>query len=77
MDDTIYVDNNGSESTVKMDTPMIIVDDRTLVPIRFMSNAFGMQVGWDGNTETVVILDADDYFNEFENSAPNISKTFK
>lgn len=41
MDDTIYVDNNGSESTVKMDTPMIIVDDRTLVPIRFMSNAFG------------------------------------
>ena len=74
MDDTIYVDNNGSESTVKMDTPMIIVDDRTLVPIRFMSNAFGMQVGWDGNTETVVILDADDYFNEFENSAPNISK---
>ena len=74
MDDTIYVDDNGSESTVKMDTPMIIVDDRTLVPIRFMSNAFGMQVGWDGNTETVVILDADDYFNEFENSAPNISK---
>lgn len=74
MDDTIYVDNNGSESTVKMDTPMIIVDDRTLVPIRFMSNAFGMQVGWDGDTETVVILDADDYFNEFENSAPNISK---
>ena len=74
MDDTIYVDDNGSESTVKMDTPMIIVDDRTFVPIRFMSNAFGMQVGWDGNTETVVILDADDYFNEFENSAPNISK---
>lgn len=74
MDDTIYVDNNGSESTVQMDTPMIIVDDRTLVPIRFMSNAFGMQVGWDGDTETVVILDADDYFNEFENSAPNMSK---
>ena len=74
MDDTIYVDNNGSESTVQVDTPMIIVDDRTLVPIRFMSNAFGMQVGWDGDTETVVILDADDYFNEFENSAPNMSK---
>ncbi len=48
-----------------------------LVPIRFMSNAFGMQVGWDGDTETVVILDADDYFNEFENSAPNMSTTFK
>lgn len=74
MDDTIYVDNNGSESTVTMDTPMIIVEDRTLVPIRFMSNAFGMQVGWDGDTETVVILDTDDYFDEFENVAPNMSK---
>ena len=35
MDDTIYVDNNGSESTVKMDTPMIIVDDRTLCSYSF------------------------------------------
>lgn len=74
MDGTIYVDNNGSESIVMMDTPMIIVDDRTLVPIRFMSKAFGMQIGWDGDTETVVILDTDDYFDEFENSAPNMSK---
>ena len=52
MDDTIYVDNNGSESTVKMDTPMIIVDDRTLVPIRFMSNAFGMHISKLLNKET-------------------------
>lgn len=77
MDDTIYVNKNGEESTVKMDTPMIIVEDRTLVPIRFMSEALGMQVGWDGDTETVLVMDYDDYFEEFENVIPNLIKTAK
>ena len=50
MDDAIYINNNGVDSTITMDVPMIIVEGRTLVPIRFMSNALGMQVGWDGET---------------------------
>ena len=74
MDDTIYIDKNGAKSTIKMDVPMIIVDDRTLVPIRFMSNAFDMQVGWDGNTETVIIMDYDDYLDDFSAIAPNMTK---
>lgn len=74
MDDTIYIDNNGTKSTITMDVPMIIVEDRTLVPIRFMSNAFGMQVGWNGDTETVIIYDEDDFFDDFENVAPNVYK---
>ena len=74
LDDTIYINNNGAESTITMDVPMIIVNDRTLVPIRFMSNALGMQVGWDGETQTVVIMDYDDYFEEFSKIAPNITK---
>lgn len=76
MDDTIYVNKNGAESTVKMDVPMIIVSDRTLVPIRFMSDAFGMQIGWDGDTESVVILDKDDYFDSLAEIAPNMNKLF-
>ncbi len=74
MDDTIYIDKNGEQSTITMDVPMIIVEDRTLVPIRFMSNAFDMQVGWDGDSETVVIMDYDDYFDEFSSIAPNMTK---
>lgn len=74
MDDIIYVDKNGIQSTITMDVPMIIVDERTLVPIRFMSNAFDMQVGWDSETETVIIMDYDDYFDYFEKIAPNLSK---
>lgn len=74
MDDTIYVDKNGVQSTITMDVPMIIVSDRTLVPIRFMSNAFDMQVGWDGETETVIILDYEDYGKTINASAPNLAK---
>lgn len=74
MDDTIYIDKNGAQSTITMDVPMIIVSDRTLVPIRFMSNAFDMQVGWDGETETVIIIDYDDYSSKLKSSAPNLGK---
>lgn len=72
MDDTIYINKNGENSTITMDTPMIIVEDRTLVPIRFMSEALGMQVGWDGDTETVLVMDYDDYFEDLD--IPNINK---
>lgn len=74
MDSTIYIDKNGEQSTITMDVPMIIVDDWTLVPIRFMSNALNMHVGWDSETETVIIMDYDDYYNEFVSIAPNMNK---
>ena len=74
MDDTINVDDNGVKSTVTMDVPMIVVNERTLVPIRFMSNALGMQVGWDGDTQTVVIADYDEYFANVDSLIPNIKK---
>lgn len=74
MDDTIYINDNGAESTITMDVPMIIVEGRTLVPIRFMSNALGMQVGWDGDTETVIIMDYEDYFSNINAIMPNLTK---
>ncbi len=33
----------------------LIVDSRTLVPVRFISESFGGEVGWDANTRTVTI----------------------
>lgn len=76
LDDTIYINNNGSESTMTMDVPMIIVQDRTMVPIRFISAALGMQVGWDGDTQTVVIMDYETCFDGFTKNIPNISKMY-
>lgn len=73
LDDTIYIKDNGQERQIKMDVPMIIKNDRTLVPIRFISNALGMQVGWEGDCQTVLIVDTDAYASELESGMPNLT----
>lgn len=50
----------GAEPTVngeivEIDQPAILVGNRTLVPIRFVSEAFGCDVDWVDETQTVVI----------------------
>jgi len=45
---------NGFE--VPLDVPPSIIKGRTFVPIRFISEAFGAQVDWDGETRTVRIF---------------------
>ena len=45
-----------------MDVAPVIIDGRTLVPVRFVSEAFGCDVEWDGSTRTVYIhYMSDDY----------------
>jgi len=38
-----------------LDVPARVVDGRTMVPVRFVSENFGTKVDWDGNTRTVII----------------------
>lgn len=40
---------------VSLDTPPIIINGRTLVPLRFFSEAFGCQVAWDESTGSIKI----------------------
>ena len=50
--------------SVSLDVPPQIINGRTLVPIRFVSENLGAQVGWDGNTKTVsIIMDSISYLN--------------
>lgn len=44
---------NGS--VVTLDVPAKVINSRTLVPVRAVSEAFGCDVDWDGNTQTVYI----------------------
>lgn len=44
---------NGMAST--LDTTPVIINDRTLLPIRFVAESFGFEVGWDEETQTVTI----------------------
>ncbi|MBE7053642.1 MAG: hypothetical protein E7391_05135 [Ruminococcaceae bacterium] len=44
---------NGQEKL--LDVPARIINSRTLVPVRAISEAFGCNVGWNENTQTVTI----------------------
>lgn len=46
-----YVNNQP----VELDVPGRIINDRTLVPLRFISEALGAKVDWDGSARTVWI----------------------
>lgn len=49
------------DTAIKLDSPAVIVDGRTLVPVRAISESFGYEVGWDGVTRTVNISSAADF----------------
>ena len=40
---------------VPLDAPAMLVNDRTLVPLRAVSEAFGVTVDWQGDTNTVLL----------------------
>ncbi|WP_041424030.1 stalk domain-containing protein [Thermosediminibacter oceani] len=50
-DKTAYRNN----TPVKLDVPPLIVNGRTLIPLRFFSEAFGCKVEWDAAASTVKI----------------------
>ena len=43
------------DEEVTLDVPAQVVNDRTLVPVRAISESFGCQVDWDEATQTVTI----------------------
>ena len=47
------VDSNGQIKTI--DVPAFTENDRTMVPLRFISESIGAEVKWDGNQNTVFI----------------------
>ena len=44
---------NGTAYT--LDTTPVIINDRTMLPIRFIEESFGLEVGWDQPTQTVTV----------------------
>lgn len=49
--DSTTATKNGEEIT--LDVPAKIISGRTLVPVRFVSDCFGVDVGWDGTMQRV------------------------
>lgn len=72
-------DENGNAvtETVTLDAPAQMVDDRTLVPLRAVSEAFGMDVDWDGSTQTVTIKSDDNGDDSWKQNTGAIDLTAK
>lgn len=60
---TMYI--NGEQKT--MDVAPAVIDGRTLVPVRFVAEAFDCYVEWDGGSSTVYI--ESDHDPDDDNSA--------
>ena len=60
-------EGNAVAETITLDVPAQIVSDRTLVPARAISEAFGLNVDWDNDAQKVIITsdsDEDDTWKE-------------
>ncbi len=47
-----------NDTAVELDVPAQIFGNRTFLPLRAISEAFGAKVGWDGDTRTITINQA-------------------
>ncbi|MCD7853997.1 MAG: copper amine oxidase N-terminal domain-containing protein [Clostridiales bacterium] len=43
------------DEEVEIDSPAVIINGRTMVPVRFISEIFSAEVGWNADTKTVTI----------------------
>ena len=58
---TAYLNNEATT----LDVTPVIINDRTMLPIRFIAESFGYTVLWTGETQTVTIINADKIDNVF------------
>lgn len=68
-------EGNPVLETVELDVPAKIVSDRTLVPIRAISESFGLNVEWDENAKKVVITDDEEEDNSWKENEGSINLT--
>jgi len=45
----------NNKTTINLDVPAQIISDRTMVPLRFISEAIGIHVSWDPSDRTVLL----------------------
>ncbi len=60
--------------TVNLDVPAKIVSGRTMVPLRFVSEALGARVNWNGATQTIAISSSGQKISSSTNKGVDRSK---
>jgi outer membrane protein assembly factor BamB len=55
----LRIGNNQAEVNgllIQLDAPPTIINGRTMVPLRFVSETFGAEVGWDGTEQKITLI---------------------
>ena len=68
-------DEQGNTQTVTLDVPAQIVSGRTLVPVRAISESFGLNVDWDKDNKKVIITSDDDEDDSWKENVGSINLT--
>ncbi len=66
---------NPVTETVTLEVPAQIIEGRTLVPVRAISESFGLDVDWDDDNQKVVITSDDDGDNSWKENVGSINLT--
>ena len=62
--------NADPEERIKLDVAPRVVSGRTLVPLRALSEAFGINVDWDAGTKTVILTCSPDFIANQNSDKP-------
>ena len=60
---------NGTKTQIELDTPPMIIETRTMVPLSFIAESLDKQVCWDKNARTAVIIDYSYFLNMLKTKA--------
>lgn len=65
------------EKEIVLDSAPVILDNRTMVPVRFIAESLEKEVGWDAEEKTVVIIDLEKMIKDLEEKTPALKKLFE
>ncbi len=66
-------DGNAIIETITLDVPAQIINERTLVPVRAISESFGLDVDWNSKTSSVSIKSNSDEDNSWKENTRTIN----
>lgn len=64
------INSSGETEEITLDSAPVIVNGRTLVPVRFIAESLELKVGWDGTTNSVIIIDVEGLLEIVKENAP-------
>lgn len=67
---------SGEIKEITLDVAPVVINGRTLVPVRFIAESLDKTVGWDDWNETVIIIDTSFIEDTLSKKAPNFYEYF-